>query len=275
MMRRFALMLLLMLAFGACRAAALPCSLSVSTLNFGTYNDTLLNGTANGTVTCTNGSDTWDILMNTGAGAGATETTRYMTGPNGVELAYKLFTNAARTTNWGDTTGNELTGAGTTNVTVYGQVTAGQIVPPGTYTDTMTTATTAFSVTVVITATCSISATNLAFGTYTRALVKSTSTISINCTNLTAYNVGLNAGVAAGATVTNRSMTGPGSALLKYQLFSNSGYTTNWGNTVGTNTLAGTGNGANQSLTVYGQIPALEFTAQGSYADKINVTHTY
>jgi spore coat protein U-like protein len=268
-------MLLLMLGFGASRAAALTCSLSISTLNFGTYTQALLNGTANGTVTCTNGSDTWDILMYTGAGAGATETTRYMTGPNGVELAYKLFTNATRTTNWGDTTGNELTGAGTTNVTVYGQVTAGQIVPPGTYTDTMTTATTSFSVTVVITATCSISATNLAFGTYTRALVKSTSTISINCTNLTSYNVGLNAGVATGATVTNRSMTGPGSALLKYQLFSNSGYTTNWGNTVGTDTLAGTGNGANQSLTVYGQIPALEFTAQGSYADTITVTLTY
>lgn len=275
MMRRLAPMLLLLLAFGARRAAALPCSLTISTLNFGTYTGALLNSTANGTVTCNSGSDTWDILMYTGAGAGATETTRYMTGPNGVELAYKLFTNAARTTNWGDTTGNELTGAGTTNVTVYGQVTSGQIVPPGTYTDTMTTATTTFSVTAVITATCSISATNLAFGTYTRALVKSTSTISVNCTNLTSYNVGLNAGVATGATVTNRNMTGPGSALLKYQLFSNSGYTTNWGNTVGTDTLAGTGNGANQSLTVYGQIPASEFTAQGSYTDTITVTLTY
>jgi spore coat protein U-like protein len=268
-------MLLLALAFGACRAAALPCSLSISTLNFGTYTSTLLNGTGTGKITCPSGSDTWDIVMYTGAGKGATETTRYMTGPNGVELAYKLFTDAARTNNWGDTTGNELAGSGTASFTVYGQIAAGQIVPPGTYTDTMNTATTTFSVTVVITATCSISATNLSFGTYTRALVQSTSTISVNCTNLTPYNVGLNAGVATGATVTNRSMTGPGSALLKYQLFSNSGYTTNWGNTVGTDTVPGTGNGANQSLTVYGQIPALEFTAQGSYTDTITVTITY
>ncbi|MGA2649185.1 MAG: spore coat protein U domain-containing protein [Terracidiphilus sp.] len=275
MMRRFGSMLLLMLAFGSWRAAALPCSLSISTLNFGTYSGALLNGTGTGKITCQSGADGWDIVMYTGAGAGATETTRYMTGPNGVELGYKLFTDAARTNNWGDTTGNELSGSGTTSFTVYGQVTAGQVVPPGTYTDTMNTATTTFSVTVIIAKACSISATNMAFGTYTRTLVQSTSTISVNCTDLTPYNVGLNAGVATGATVTNRSMTGPGSALLKYQLFSNSGYTTNWGNTVGTDTVAGTGNGATQPLTVYGQIPALELTAQGSYTDTITVTITY
>jgi spore coat protein U-like protein len=275
MMRRFAPIFLLTLLFSASTAAALPCSLSISTLNFGTYTQALLNGTTPGTVTCGSGSDTWDILMYTGAGAGATETTRYMTGPNGVELAYKLFTNAARTTNWGDTAGNEDTGAGTTNVTVYGQIAAGQIVPPGTYTDTMSTATTTFSVTVTIAKACSVSATNLAFGTYTRTQVRATSTISVNCTNLAPYNVGLSAGLATGATVTNRSMTGPASALLKYQLFSNSGYTTNWGNTVGTDTVAGTGNGSTQPLTVFGQIPAGEFTAQGNYTDTIVVTVTY
>jgi len=41
-------MLLLIVAFGACRAAALPCSLSISTLSFGTYTNTLLNGTGTG-----------------------------------------------------------------------------------------------------------------------------------------------------------------------------------------------------------------------------------
>ncbi|MGD0890974.1 MAG: spore coat U domain-containing protein [Terracidiphilus sp.] len=275
MMRRLAPILLLTLAFGASKAEALTCSLSISTLNFGIYTQALLNGTTPGKVTCQSGSDTWQILMYTGTGTGATETTRYMTGPNGVELAYKLFTDSARTNNWGDTTGNEVTGAGNSNVTVYGQIAAGQIVPPGTYTDTMNTATTTFSVTATIASTCSVSATNLAFGTYTRTLVRATSTISVNCTDLAPYNVGLNAGAAAGATVTNRSMTGPNSALLPYQLFSNAGYTTNWGNTVGTDTLAGTGNGATQLLTVYGQISAAEFTAQGNYTDTITVTVTY
>ena len=78
----------------------------------------------------------------------------------------------------------ELTGTGNANITVYGQITAGQVVPPGTYTDTMSTATTTFPVTVVIAATCSISATNLAFGTYSGALINATSTVTTNCTNL-------------------------------------------------------------------------------------------
>jgi len=89
------------------------------------------------------------------------------------------------------------------------------------------------------------------------------------------YNVGLSAGLATGATVTNRSMTGPASALLGYKLFSDSGRTINWGNTVGINTVAGVGNGASQSLTVYGQIPAGQFVRPGSYADTITATVTY
>ena len=275
MMRRLGPMLLLIVAFGACRAAALPCSLSISTLSFGTYTNTLLNGTGTGKITCPSGSDGWDIVMYTGTGAGATETTRYMTGPNGAVLAYKLFTDAARTNNWADTTGNELSGSGTASFTVYGQIAAGQIVTPGIYTDTINTATTTFSVTATIASACTVSATNLAFGAYSGALVKSTSTISVNCTNLAPYNVGLNAGVATGATVTNRSMTGPAKALLHYQLFSNSGYTTNWGNTVGTDTLAGTGNGTTQPLTVYGQIPAQQLATPGSYTDTIIVSVTY
>jgi spore coat protein U-like protein len=275
MMRRLAPILLLTVAFGASRAAALPCSLSISTLSFGTYTNTLLNSTTPGKITCQSNSDGWDIVMYLGIGVGATETTRYMTGPNGVELAYKLFTDSARTNNWGDTTGNELSGSGTTSFTVYGQIAAGQTVPPGTYTDTMDTATTTFSVSATIPSACSVSATTMAFGAYSGALVKSTSTVSVTCTNTTPYNVGLNAGLATGATVTNRSMTGPAKALLRYQLFSNSGYSTNWGNTVGTDTLAGTGNGASQPLTVYGQIPAQQLATPGSYTDTIIVTVTY
>jgi len=75
--------------------------------------------------------------------------------------------------------------------------------------------------------------------------------------------------------VTNRSMTGPSSSHLAYKLFSNSGHTTNWGNTVGTDTVAGTGTGAAQSLTVYGQITAAQFVRPGSYTDTVTATITY
>jgi spore coat protein U-like protein len=272
MIRRLALAVLLLVAFSARPAVAQTCTLAVTALNFGTYAATLLNGTATGVVTC---AGAWDIPFNAGTGAGGTETTRYMTGPGGAEIAYQLFQNATRTTNWGNTQTTDLNGNGNTNITVYGQIAAGQYVAQGTYTDTISTATTSFQVTVVIQAACTISANNLAFGNYSGLKIESTSIISVNCTKASTYNVGLNAGLATGATVTNRSMTGPASALLKYNLFSNSGYTTNWGNTVGTNTVAGIGTGSAQSLTVYGQLPAAQFVPTGSYTDTITATITY
>jgi spore coat protein U-like protein len=99
--------------------------------------------------------------------------------------------------------------------------------------------------------------------------------MTATCTGSTPYNVGLNAGTATGATVTTRSMTGPAGALLGYKLFTNSGHTTNWGNTVGTNTEAGIGTGLAQSLTVFGQIPAGQSVTPGAYSDTIIVTLTY
>ena len=70
-------------------------------------------------------------------------------------------------------------------------------------------------------------------------------------------------------------MTGPASALLGYKLFRDSGRTLNWGNTVGTDTVSGTGNGIAQLLTVYGQVPAGQFPRPGNYADTITATITY
>jgi spore coat protein U-like protein len=272
MMRKLALTVLFLLAIGARPAAAQTCSLTVTAMSFGTYTGALLNGTATGKVTCAGG---WDIPLNAGTGAGATETVRKMTGPGGAELSYEVYQDAARTINWGNTTGTELTGTGNATVTFYGQITAGQYVVPGTYTDTLSTATTDFTVTAIVQATCLISAGNLAFGTYTGALINSTSTISVTCTNTTPYNVGLNAGTATGATVTTREMKGPGSGLLGYSLYQNSTHTTNWGNTVGTDTEPGTGTGSVQSLTVYGQVPLGQFPAPGAYSDTITATVTY
>src|ERR1700733_5424095 len=121
------------------------------------------------------------------------------------------------------------------------------------------TATTTFGVTATVQATCLISATPLALGTYTGAVATSTSTVSVTCTNTTPYNVGLSAGLATGATVTSRQMTGPASALLGYALFSDPARTVNWGQTIGTDTVTGTGNGGAQAITVYGQAAASQY----------------
>jgi spore coat protein U-like protein len=101
------------------------------------------------------------------------------------------------------------------------------------------------------------------------------SQISINCANATAWNVGLNQGTFSGATVTTRRMSGPGGSALMYSLFKDAARTTNWGNTVGTDTLSGTGTGAAQLLNVFGRIPGSQTPAPGSYTDTILVTLTF
>ncbi|HEX5279902.1 MAG TPA: spore coat U domain-containing protein [Micropepsaceae bacterium] len=137
------------------------------------------------------------------------------------------------------------------------------------------TATGQFNVTATVAATCIISGSNLAFGSYSGAAINAQTTVSVTCTNGTSYNVGLNAGTASGATVTTRAMTGPSSATLNYAMYQNNTHTTNWGNTVGTDTVSGSGNGSAQSLTVYGVLAASQYPTPGSYSDTITATVTY
>jgi spore coat protein U-like protein len=62
---------------------------------------------------------------------------------------------------------------------------------------------------------------------------------------------------------------------LNYSLFSDSARAVNWGNTVGTDTVAGIGTGSAQTITVYGTIPSNQGNRAGTYADTITVTVTY
>ncbi len=137
------------------------------------------------------------------------------------------------------------------------------------------TATGTFTVTATVQATCLLSATSLAFGTYTGVQTDATSTISVTCTNSTPYNVGLSAGLATGATVTTRKMTGPAAATLGYAMFQDTARSLNWGQTVSTDTETGTGNGSAQALTVYGRLAAGQLVAPGAYTDTITATVTY
>ncbi len=120
------------------------------------------------------------------------------------------------------------------------------------------------------------SASTLNFGTQgvLSANVDQTSAIQVQCTNTTPYNIGLDAGTGAGATVTTRKLTG-GGATINYSLYSDSARTSVWGNTIGTNTVASTGTGAAQSFTVYGRIPSQTTPAPATYTDTITVTVTY
>ncbi len=285
MMRRFVLAPLLLLIFVVPASAANSCSAFASGIAFGSYFGSVVNITGTVTVTCTSGQ-AYDIALNAGLASGATITARSMQNGSAL-LGYKLFSNSGRTTNWGNSSSTGWV-AGTGNgsaqqYTIYAQIPAGETGALQAYTDTITasvsgtgitTATAQFSVTATIVKDCTVSATNLAFGNYTGAVNSSTSTVSVTCTSGTTYTVGLSAGGATGATVTTRQMQN-GSALLHYGLFSNSGHTTNWGNTSGTNWVSGTGSGSSQGITVYGQIPAAQYVKPGSYTDTITVSVTY
>jgi spore coat protein U-like protein len=136
------------------------------------------------------------------------------------------------------------------------------------------TATTAFAISVAVPATCVITATALNFASYTGAVDLATSTLTMTCSNTTRYNVGLNAGQASGATVSTRRMSN-GAAGLSYSLYSDTNRTLNWGQTVGIDTVTGTGNGSAQVLTVFGRVPAGQFVTPGNYSDTIIATVTY
>jgi spore coat protein U-like protein len=139
------------------------------------------------------------------------------------------------------------------------------------------TATGSFTAQITITAECKVqSANTLDFGSHgiLDANVDATSTFTVQCTNGTTYNVGLNAGATAGGTTTTRLMAN-GAATVSYKMYSDAGRTTNWGNTVGTDTVSGSGNGAVQTLTIYGRVPIQTTPAPNSYTDTVTITVTY
>ena len=136
------------------------------------------------------------------------------------------------------------------------------------------TSTAAFAVSVTVQASCQITATALGFSTYVGALDEASSTLTLTCTDTTSYSVGLSAGSTPGAAVGTRQMVN-GTARLAYGLFSDAGRSINWGNTPGTDAVAGTGNGSAQVLTVYGRVAAGQLVKPGTYSDTVIATVTY
>lgn len=140
------------------------------------------------------------------------------------------------------------------------------------------TATGNMAVRITIQAECKIqTASDLDFGTtgVIDANVDQISTIGVQCTSGQTYNVGLSAGVGSGATTAIRKMTGPAAAAINYTLYRDTARTLLWGVTIGTDTVAGTGNGSAQNLTVYGRVPPQPTPAAGAYTDTVAITVTY
>jgi spore coat protein U-like protein len=140
------------------------------------------------------------------------------------------------------------------------------------------TTTTTFPVTATVIKACIVSASPLAFGNYdptSATPTDATTTLSVLCTVGTSFTVGLNPGTASGATVTTRKMAN-GANLLNYALYQDSGHSSNWGNTAGTDTPAATTAPiGTTAMTVYGRIASGQNVPIGSYSDTITVNVTY
>ncbi len=286
---------LALLLFGtrAADAASAICTLSATNVAFGVVTGATVTAAGQVTLHCTgNGNVNYSLSLSTGS-SGSYTLRRMTSGAN--RISYNLFTDTARTQIWGDGTGGSTTVTGqlkfqgvgnlTIPISVYGTYPVQPLPAPGSYADTITVSmscaecnkpTTTFQVTANAQPACAIVASDMDFGTYSGVQLDRQSPMFLSCSTGSAWNIGLNQGTFSGATVTTRRMTGPHSASLTYSLFRDAARTQNWGNTVGTDTLLGSGTGLPQLITVYGRIPAGQSPgAAGGYRDTIVVTVTF
>lgn len=144
------------------------------------------------------------------------------------------------------------------------------------------TATGTLSVTASVANSCTVGtgSNSLAFGAYTGAVNNTNGSFQVTCTVGGTYSTALNVGSGSGASfVTGRVLTNPTPAgTLLYNIYTTAGRTTVWGDGSGaTAVVPGTGTGAVQTITVFGQIPAGQTTTvtPGNYTDTVTITVTF
>jgi spore coat protein U-like protein len=120
-------------------ASAVTCSINSTGVAFGNYDvfsAQNLDGVGSIGVTC-DVSTAYSIALSPGSGSFASRS--MASGAN--QLNYNLYTDAARTTVWGDGTSGTATVSGTAmtaNHSVYGRIPSRQNMPVGSYSDNIT-----------------------------------------------------------------------------------------------------------------------------------------
>jgi spore coat protein U-like protein len=253
------------------------------------------------------------FCISIGSGADFTGSQRQLNGPGPAVLNYDLYKDAARTQLWGswqtgfDTAGLQIdltsNGSGNifTSVPLYAKLFGSQqAAPTGSYSTAFPSSVsgvyvrygdqkgspscdtgpqnsrTGFAVLANVVAACSISAMNISFGSvgFLTSNVDSTSTVTAQCNTSVPYTVSLSGGNAGATDPTQRKMA-KAAETVTYGLYRDSARLQPWGSTIGTNTVAGTGTGAAQNITVYGRVPAQTTGSPGNYSDTIVATVTY
>src|SRR5690606_16632657 len=129
-----------------------------------------------------------------------------------------------------------------------------------------------FNVTMTITGACDIhtgTATNVDFGSHAAGGGDQTATgnLIVNCSDTTPYAITL----SNGANYAGGRRMKSGSNYIPYGLFSDAGATIAW------TSVAGTGNGLDQNIPVYGKVLSASYATAipGNYTDTVTATVTY
>ena len=141
------------------------------------------------------------------------------------------------------------------------------------------TSTTPLSVSITIGGSCSVSGSTITFPTVLSlgANVDATGSFTVGCNLFVPYNVGLDAG-AWRSDVANRKMKGgTGAQFVNYALYRDAARTQNWGQTIGSDTITGTGFAPFfvNTHTIYARVPAQVTPANGGYLDNVRIIVTY
>lgn len=133
------------------------------------------------------------------------------------------------------------------------------------------TATGTLDVQATVVNTCSVSTAPVVFSNVGLSQVDATGSITVNCTNTSGFSVRLDGGNSGNINARKLNHdTLP--ASFDYQLYTDSGFNTVWGD--GTTGDVGNGTGPTQTLTVYGRTMSTPDTA-GAYSDEVEVTVVY
>jgi spore coat protein U-like protein len=124
---------------------------------------------------------------------------------------------------------------------------------------------------------CTITTTNMGFTAsgVLKSALSASSSITTRCTNGDSWRIALNGGSSGNVAARQMQRVGGGGAV-NYQLYSDSSFTTAWGDgTGGTSMVTGTGTGNQQVISVFGRVPAQTTPQPGSYSDTITATITF
>jgi len=296
-MRRIAIAICFLLAPVAAQAINCTWDVVPTNINFGAYSafsSSAVTATSAFQFTCTPPAT---ATMTLSRGTSASFNPRIMTRTTlpAITMNYNLFMDAANTIIWGDgTSGTQfLTFASTPGLktytgTIYATIPAGLNVGPGTYTDTVQvtldwgtgTINQFITMTVIVSAECTVSTTSVNFGAYDPVAANaatpldSTGTVNVFCTTGTLATVALDLGTHASGS-TRRMLSGVAN-FLTYEVYKDAARSVVW-NSVNTDsgTSASKTTAINGGFIAYGRIPSGQDVTMGSYNDTLLVTVNY